>query len=473
MSALEYSHRSGIVHRDIKPGNVMITPDGSIKVMDFGIARAVAQSTATVTQTAAVMGTAQYLSPEQARGEKVDARSDLYSAGVVLYELLTGEPPFRGDSPVAVAYQHVREEPTPPSDIERDLSPSVDAVVMKALAKNPGNRYQTASEFSDDLGRLLTGRKVFATPLLREPASRPPVPKRRPRRRPSRRAMLVTAVLLILAAGAVVGGLRLAQGPKSDAKVAVPPVRGYLLGAAKKLITDNGFRVKTTPVKNAAPVDTVLGSKPVVGTKLAKNSVVTLTYSTGPSTQPIPPDLVGLEPAVAEQQLRTLGFRTSETSVQAPGIPPGRVASTSPTGGSKADPRTVTVVIKVANNETTVPGVVGLSADVARSQLSNSDLQVEAVTADSTQSGGQVIAQSLMGETTVDRGTLVTITVTRFVTPPPPPPPSPTPTQTPSAKPTKTPTPKPTPSPSASVQPSPSATASPAPSATSGGLPPR
>ena len=142
-AALDYSHRAGIVHRDIKPGNVMITRDGSVKVMDFGIARAIAQSTATVTQTAAVMGTAQYLSPEQARGEKVDARSDLYSAGVVLYELLTGRPPFQGDSPVAVAYQHVRE--TDPALGPR-VGPAadVDAVVMKTLAKNPGNRYQSA-----------------------------------------------------------------------------------------------------------------------------------------------------------------------------------------------------------------------------------------------------------------------------------------------------------------------------------------
>jgi len=212
----------------------MITPDGSVKVMDFGIARAIAQSTATVTQTAAVMGTAQYLSPEQARGEKVDARSDLYSAGVVLYELLTGQPPFQGDSPVAVAYQHVREDPIPPSDLESDLSADVDAVVMKMLAKNPANRYQSAGEMGDDLGRVLSGRHVLATPLLREAPSPHPATRAR-RQRPTRsrrprtggRRLLIVALLTILSATAVAGGLLLARDSGSrQNKVAVRSFRG-------------------------------------------------------------------------------------------------------------------------------------------------------------------------------------------------------------------------------------------------------
>src|SRR6185369_8053533 len=136
LRALEYSHRNGIVHRDIKPGNVMLTRTGDVKVMDFGIARAVADAGATMTQTLAVIGTAQYLSPEQARGEQVDARSDLYSTGCLLFELLTGRPPFVGDSPVSVAYQHVREAPVPPSQLDPDVPPSADAIVLKALAKD-------------------------------------------------------------------------------------------------------------------------------------------------------------------------------------------------------------------------------------------------------------------------------------------------------------------------------------------------
>src|SRR6201996_5936763 len=153
LGALDYSHQSGIVHRDIKPGNVMVTRNGDIKVMDFGIARAMSDNQATMTQTAQVIGTAQYLSPEQARGERVDARSDLYSTGCLMYELLTGRPPFTGDSPVAIAYQHVRENPVPPSRLDPELPPWADAIVLKAMAKSPNDRYQTAAEMNADIQR--------------------------------------------------------------------------------------------------------------------------------------------------------------------------------------------------------------------------------------------------------------------------------------------------------------------------------
>ena len=163
--ALNFSHQHGIIHRDVKPANIMISKTGAVKVMDFGIARALADANS-VTQTAAVIGTAQYLSPEQARGETVDARSDVYSLGCVLYEMLTGEPPFVGDSPVAVAYQHVREDPVPPSQRHDDISPELDAVVLKALAKNPDNRYQTAAEMRADLVRVHSGEAPDAPKVL-------------------------------------------------------------------------------------------------------------------------------------------------------------------------------------------------------------------------------------------------------------------------------------------------------------------
>ncbi len=172
LDALGYSHKAGIVHRDIKPANVMLTTGGVVKVMDFGIARAVADTSATMTQTAAVIGTAQYLSPEQARGETVDARSDIYSAGCLLYELLVGRPPFQGDSPVSVAYQHVREQPVPPSQLDPEITPGMDAITLKALAKDPADRYQTAAAMRADISRLLAGQEVTA----RVPVAPIPVP---------------------------------------------------------------------------------------------------------------------------------------------------------------------------------------------------------------------------------------------------------------------------------------------------------
>jgi beta-lactam-binding protein with PASTA domain/tRNA A-37 threonylcarbamoyl transferase component Bud32 len=459
-AALDYSHRAGIVHRDIKPGNVMITRDGSVKVMDFGIARAIAQSTATVTQTAAVMGTAQYLSPEQARGEKVDARSDLYSAGVVLYELLTGQPPFQGDSPVAVAYQHVREDPIPPSDLESDLSADADAVVMKMLAKNPGNRYQNAAEMSDDLGRALGGRRVLATPLLRQPTpahtSARPRGKRpeRPREhRPGARRLLIVALLTLLSVGAVAGGLLLAyDGGSGDKKVAAPIVVGLTRIEARRAILNAGLALgeETARISNEN-VDVVLSSEPPAGLQLAKDTKINLVYSSGPASPRVPADILGLTQQQAEARLKALGLTFTVTLVVTPGKTVGTVSGSSPPVNTMIL-TTLPVTLLVEGPTTIVPSLVSSNVGYAIDQLKRADLQFQTqeqlMPAGSTVADGQVLSQSLNAGTPQTRGTVVILVVSKKA------PPSPTPTPKPSN--TKTPTPKPT----ASQSPKPAASSS-------------
>ena len=250
LGALDYSHRNGIIHRDIKPANVMLTPAGDVKVMDFGIARSVAQASAAVTQTAAVIGTAQYLSPEQARGEQVDPRSDVYSTGCLLYELLTGTPPFTGDSAVAVAYQHVREDPIPPSRVNADVSPAIDALVLKAMAKNPANRYQSAAEMREDIDRALSGVPVRATPVLHDQtvSIAPVVVDDRHRDQPRGRRSFVYIMLTLIALGLlfVLGVLfrHVLTTKHASSNVPVPNVVGATAATAATRVNRRGLRAE-------------------------------------------------------------------------------------------------------------------------------------------------------------------------------------------------------------------------------------
>src|SRR4051812_18034990 len=269
-AALDFSHRNGIVHRDVKPGNVMITPQGTVKVMDFGIARAVSDSAATMPSTAAVIGTAQYLSPEQARGEGVDARSDVYSAGCLLYELVTGTPPFTGDSPVAVAYQHVREDPRTPSSINPEIPPELDAILLKAMSKNPANRYQSAADMRSDLLRALAGQRVEATPVMGEDekttilAAAPygrdgdwdeEDDAARGKRR--KRIIALVTVLALLLVGGTIATLVLLNGgntpPPAATQVTVPNVVNAAVADARTHIEAVGLAVGTvTPQPSPA-----------------------------------------------------------------------------------------------------------------------------------------------------------------------------------------------------------------------------
>jgi serine/threonine-protein kinase len=263
LTALDYSHRHGIVHRDIKPGNVMLTPSGDVKVMDFGIARAVPDAQLTMTQTAQVIGTAQYLSPEQARGERVDARCDLYSTGCLLYELLIGRPPFTGDSPVAIAYQQVNEDPVPPSRVDPEIPAWADAIVLKALQKNPAQRYQSADEMRNDIQRALAGAPVAA-------------PKRNAWR------WTTLAVVIVLLAVAILG-IKLVTG--SNNGVGVPTVTGMSLVKAENAITGAGLRIGKVSYTSSASVakNDVISTSPSRGTQVSKGSAVNLAASTGPA----------------------------------------------------------------------------------------------------------------------------------------------------------------------------------------------
>ena len=281
--ALNFSHTHGIIHRDVKPANIMISKTGAVKVMDFGIARALADSNS-VTQTAAVIGTAQYLSPEQASGEPVDARSDVYSLGCVLYEMLTGEPPFVGDSPVAVAYQHVREDPVPPSERHANVTPELDAVVLKALAKNPENRYQTAAEMRADLVRVHNGEAPEAPKVLtgaertsmltaapvRHSDATDELPRQKPHyvstgdegdgRSSVARWLVAVAVLAVLTV-AVTIAINVFGGNTRD--VQVPDVAGQASADAIAALQNRGFKTRTLQKPDSTvPPDHIIDTDP-------------------------------------------------------------------------------------------------------------------------------------------------------------------------------------------------------------------
>src|SRR5712691_447254 len=367
-AGLAFAHRAGIVHRDIKPGNIMITPGGEVKVMDFGIARATAGES--LTQTATVLGTATYFSPEQAQGDSVDARSDIYSLGCVLYEMLTAHPPFAGDTAVAVAFKHVKEDPVAPSRLNHDVPQELDAVVMKCLAKNPANRYQTADELRADLERFRTGRGVLATPLLpldatqvveREarpttvlPATAVTAQQRRRRRWVAGAILLV--VLVALAAGlfALAGNLLSNNQPTT---VAVPCLVGRPQGTELDALAKAGL----TPSISKANDDhvragNVISCQPTG--QQTKGTSITVNVSLGPAKKPVQvPDVICLPKDAAVAELTGLHLNHQfGAPVANPACPAQKdlVARQSPAGGSTATEGD-TVILNLNPQPTTPP----------------------------------------------------------------------------------------------------------------------
>ncbi|WP_118913721.1 Stk1 family PASTA domain-containing Ser/Thr kinase [Mycobacterium shigaense] len=430
--ALNFSHRNGIIHRDVKPANIMISTTNAVKVMDFGIARAIADSGNSVTQTAAVIGTAQYLSPEQARGETVDARSDVYSLGCVLYEILTGEPPFVGDSPVAVAYQHVREDPVPPSKRHAGISADLDAVVLKALAKNPDNRYQTAAEMRADLVRVHNGEppeapKVFTdaerTSLLAAGPGGPPRTEAPPRhnldngdRDPAGsvgRWVVAVAVLAVLTIVVVIA-FNTFGGSTRD--VQVPDMRGQVSADAIAALQNRGFKTRTLQKPDSSiPPDHVISTDPGADASVGAGDEITINVSTGPEQREVP-DVSSLSYSDAVTKLKAAGFSKFKQA-NSPSTPEllGKVIGTNPPANqTSAITNVITVIVGSGPETKQIPDVAGQTVDLAQKNLTVWDFtKVTQTQVDSTRPAGEVIGTNPPKGQTVPVDSIIELQVSK------------------------------------------------------------
>jgi serine/threonine-protein kinase len=427
LDALDYSHRQGIVHRDIKPGNVMLTPTGQVKVMDFGIARAIADASSAMTQTAAVVGTAQYLSPEQARGEQVDARSDIYSTGCLMYELLTGRPPFVGDSPVSVAYQHVREEADRPSQHNLDLDNDVDAIIAKALAKRTDERYQSAAQMRADIERYLAGQQVAAPAVVDAPTT--VAPALLPADTGMFRAMsdeeepvrkshpTLWSVLLVLVVAATVAALLLiyqpftSDEPEPAADVSVPSVTGEQVEDATATLEDAGFEVERRMTDSDLKKGEVISQDPIGGEFAEEGSTVTLQVSAGKQAITIPPNLEGLQLSEVKNALEAQGFENIEVERIDSTEPKNTVLSLDPSSGYEVPPE-FPITLEVSKGPIIVPSVVGFTKQDAKEVLKAEGFEVDTDEEFSDEVPlDLVIEQIPEPETEASPGDLVTIVV--------------------------------------------------------------
>jgi serine/threonine-protein kinase len=398
LAALEYSHHSGIVHRDIKPANIMITDHGDVKVMDFGIARALADLGATLTSTWNVVGTAQYLSPEQALGEVADLRSDIYSTGCLLYEVLTGKPPFSGETPVSIAYQHVSGVLVAPSKIVPELPAGIDTLLTVALAKNPDDRYQLAGLMLDDLFKI-AGGEVVTTKIAKAPMLR--------------RKVLIGAISGVAALGLLIAGVFMTRpGVDPSGLPQLPNVVGLTQAEAEALLGDYIVTV-TRAHDGRIPKDRVANQIPLATVRVQKGSGVVLTISDGPGDSIVPIDLVGMSLIDARTALSSVGLLVTATEAVPSDEAQGTVLKVTPEPGS-----TITagsgVVLQIASGQVLVPSLIGTDALQAKTILVQAGFLVnEVVGYDANQPIGVVIRQAPDAGTTQTIGKSVTITINK------------------------------------------------------------
>jgi serine/threonine-protein kinase len=406
--------------------------------MDFGIARAISDASSPMTQTAAVIGTAQYLSPEQARGEQVDARSDVYSLGCVLFEILTGEPPFKGDSPVAVAYQHVREDPQTPSVVNPDIPRELDSVILKAMSKNPANRYQTAADMRSDLVRVLGGQRPSAPMVMsdedrttilgavdsgagnyrRTPATSANAAAKTDggepdkKKNPMRLALMALGALIVVG---IVGAFLWSVGPGSKAdQVTMPDVTNQAADDAETTLQNLGFRVSRQQKPDAVvATGNVITTRPVGGVQVDEGSTITLEVSSGPEQVKVP-RLAGLSQQEAQQELNAVGLRLDTAVARAPSDTSDvdKVIDQNPTSGASISlDSEVAITLGTGPEQIRIPDVTGQKVEVAQANIEGAGFKVQIQNIDSGAPKGQVVSTDPVGGSTAAKGDTIQIRV--------------------------------------------------------------
>jgi len=390
LAAAEFAHEHGIVHRDLKPMNVLIDRDGRVRVTDFGIARAGGSE---ITRTGSVMGTAQYLSPEQAQGVEVTARTDIYSIGVILFEMLTGRVPFDGENAVAIAMKQVGEEPAAPSSINPKVSPALDAIVLKALAKDPAQRFSSAAEMAAalDAAEAEPGAPVELAAIAG-------------REDRSRRWWIIAAVLvLVLAGGALAWVLT-----RPD-MVTVPDVTGQPEAEATIELQGAGLEVGTERIESKIPEGEVIEQDPSGGSEAEKGTTVTITVSLGPGAVPVP-EVAGMTVPEARRVLQRKSFEVMVERRSSKSVPKGKVIGTDPSAGTRLESgETVTILASTGVKTATVPNVLGLDRVTATTQLRKAGFVVNANPRDSDEPADTVLEQDPVGGEEAEVGSEVTI----------------------------------------------------------------